>query len=207
MMNDSRSARIGANKITENASPKSAKMNKITRNKRWLKDGLRKSPPKEALTTQTTLLTKKFAEKNNWAWGSSTKHYKKKEQLPRELWSAEKKGTNQKKKCKDDQIESLKRSRQWRSTITFQRKGQQEETCIIRRLRHPSPLCTVCTEVNHCWDTRSLPHLMTHSNWKQQDSKNEHSPDFMHGDGISKTLHSCSSSRDAWLSSTVIYSR
>ena len=34
MMNDSRSARISANKITENASPKSAKMNKITRNKR-----------------------------------------------------------------------------------------------------------------------------------------------------------------------------
>ncbi|WP_419624445.1 hypothetical protein [Thiolapillus sp.] len=34
MMNDSRSARISANKITENPSPKSAKMNKTTRNKR-----------------------------------------------------------------------------------------------------------------------------------------------------------------------------
>ena len=34
MMNDSRSARISANKITENASPQSAKMNKITSNKR-----------------------------------------------------------------------------------------------------------------------------------------------------------------------------
>ena len=34
MMNDSRSAKISANKITENPSPKSAKMNRTNKNKR-----------------------------------------------------------------------------------------------------------------------------------------------------------------------------
>ncbi len=122
MMNDSRSARVSANGITEKTSPKSLKKNRTSQNKRWLKDGLRKSPPpKEALRTQTTLGRKGFAEKNNWSWGSSTKHYKKKGTLQRELRSAEKKRTTQKKKCKDYQNEPLKRSRQWRSTTRLDR--------------------------------------------------------------------------------------
>ena len=92
--------------------------------------------------------------------------------------------------------------------ITIKRKGQQEQTLIIRRLRHPSQLCTVCTEENLCPDTHSLPHLITHSNWKQQeDSKNENSLDLMDADGTSKKLPTCSSSRAAWLSSGVLYSR
>ena len=78
-------------------------------------------------------------------------------------------------------------------SITIKRKGQQEETLIMTRLRHPSPVCTVCTEENHCRSTHSLPHLITHSNWKQQDSKNEHSPDLMDGNGTSKMLDTCSS--------------
>ena len=89
-------------------------------------------------------------------------------------------------------------------SITIKRKGQQEQTL---RLRHPSPLCTVCTQENHCRHIHSLPHLITHSNWKQQDSKNENSPHLMDGHGTFTMLQSCSSSRDAWLSSTVISSR
>ena len=38
--------------------------------------------------------------------------------------------------------------------------------------RHPSSVCTVCTEENHGRNIHSHPHLITHSNWKQQDSKN-----------------------------------
>ena len=91
-------------------------------------------------------------------------------------------------------------------SITIKRKGQQQQTLIIRRLRHPSLLCTVCTQENHCRHIHSLPHLITHSNWKQQDSKNENSPHLMDGHGTFTMLQSCSSSRDAWLSSTVIYS-
>ena len=95
MMNDSRSVRISANKITKKKKKvlKVLKKNRTCKNKRWL----RKSTPKEALRTQTTLLRKRFAEKNNWRWCSSTKHCKK-GSLQRELRSAEKKRTNQKKK-------------------------------------------------------------------------------------------------------------
>ena len=32
--------------------------------------------------------------------------------------------------------------------------------------RHPSSVCTVCTEENHGRDIHSLPHLITHSKWK-----------------------------------------
>ena len=126
-MNDSRTARRSANKITKKTSPKSAQKNRTSNNKRWLKEGLRKSPPKEALRTQTILLSLGLAEKNNWSSGSSTKYYQKKGTLQRELWSAEKKRTTQKKKCPHHQNESLKTSRQWRSTTRLdplQSKGK-----------------------------------------------------------------------------------
>ena len=53
----------------------------------------------------------------------------------------------------------------------------EELWCRHRRLwrsgpRHPSSVCTVFTEENHGRDIHSLPHSTTHSNWKQQDSKN-----------------------------------
>ena len=65
MMNDSRSVRISANKITKKkkkTSPKSPqkKEKRICKNKRWLKDGLRKSSPKEALKTQTNHIKKRI---------------------------------------------------------------------------------------------------------------------------------------------------
>ena len=62
MMNDSRSVRISVNKITKKKkSPKSAKKNRTCKNKRWLKDGLRKSSPKkEALRTQTNHIKKRI---------------------------------------------------------------------------------------------------------------------------------------------------
>jgi len=44
--------------------------------------------------------------------------------------------------------------------------------------RHLSSVCTVCTEENHGRDIHSLTHSITHSNWKQQDSKNENSPNL-----------------------------
>ena len=59
--------------------------------------------------------------------------------------------------------------------------------------RHPSPVCRVCTEENHGRDIHSLPHLITHSNWKQQDSKNENSPNLTDGQATSKMLDICSS--------------
>ncbi len=54
--------------------------------------------------------------------------------------------------------------------------------------RHPSPLRTVCTEENHGRDIHSLTHSITHSNWKQQDSKNENSPNLTDAQGTSKML-------------------
>ena len=60
--------------------------------------------------------------------------------------------------------------------------------------RHPSPMCTVCTEENHGRDIHSLPHLITRSDWKQQDSKNKNSPNLTDGQGTSKMLDICFSS-------------
>ena len=60
--------------------------------------------------------------------------------------------------------------------------------------RHPSPLCTVCTEENHGRDIHSLPHLITHSHSKQQDNRNKNSPNLTDAKGTSKMLNIYSSS-------------
>ena len=60
--------------------------------------------------------------------------------------------------------------------------------------RHPSPLCTVCTEENHGRDKHSLPHLITHSHSKEQDNRNKNSPNFTDAQETSKMLNIYSSS-------------
>ena len=73
--------------------------------------------------------------------------------------------------------------------------------------RHPSPVCTVCTEENHGRDIHSLPHLITHSNWKQQDSKNENSPNLNGCTGDIQDAQHLLLIRAGWLPSGAISSR